>query len=226
MRRAHSSATRRLLTIALAVLVCGLACPAAIFATGGAAGDVTPPERCRGAVRVTRRTVTLHLVDRAALSPEVRDELTREAVRPWREAGVDVRWASADAVSSGGPEDVYVIVKRDADGAAAGVGGPWARPIAAILFVDGAPTTQVSAYVSAVERLAAQVRLDDQTWFDHPRLQRQRLVGRALGRAIAHEIGHYLFASAAHALGGLMRAQHPIERLLTSSGAGFRVITP
>jgi hypothetical protein len=220
MRRAHASATRRPLTIALAVLVCGLACAAS------SSGQVTTPEPCPGAVRVARATVTLRLVDRAGLSPLTRDELMREAILPWRDAGVDVRWASQDAASTGGPEEVYVIVKRDADGAAAGAGGLWARPIASILFVNGAPTTQVSAYVTAVERLAGQVRLDDQAWLDHPRLLRERMIGRVLGRAIAHEVGHYLFASAAHAPGGLMRARHPIERLLTSSAAGFRVIPP
>lgn len=210
MCRAHASATRRPLTIALAVLVCGLA------GAGPARGQH---------VRVTRATVTLHLVDRAGLSPGTRQELMREAVRPWRGAGVEVRWAADDLAATGGPEDVYVVVRRDWEVGPRSAGFPHA-PLASILFVDGQPTTQVSAYVAEVERLAATTRVDDKAWLDHPRLLRQRLVGRALGRAIAHEVGHYLFASASHAPGGLMRARHPIERLLTSSGAAFEVIAP
>jgi hypothetical protein len=220
MRRAHPPGTCRPLTIALAVLVCGLACAAP------ARAQAAPPERCHDAVRVARTTLTLHLVDRAGLSRGTREELMREAPVPWREAGVEVRWAIDEGAATGGPEDLYVIVTRDVDAGPRGAGRPLARPLASILFVDGQPTTQVQAYVAEVERLAATVRVDDKPWLEHPRFLRERLIGRVLGRAVAHEVGHYLFASASHAPGGLMRARHPIERLLTSSGAAFQVIPP
>ena len=41
-----------------------------------------------------------------------------------------------------------------------------------------------------------------------PLLQREILLGRAMGRALAHELGHYLSASKAHAPKGLMMAVH------------------
>ena len=220
MRGAHASVTRRPPTIALAVLVCGLAGTAAVHS------QTMPPERCDDAVRVARSAVTLHLVDRAGLPRGTRVELMREAVLPWRAAGVDVRWAVDDRSATGGPEDVYVVVTRDADVGELRPGVPFVRPLASILFVDGRPTTQVRVYAAEVERLAETVRVDDKPWLEHPRRRRERLVGRVLGRAIAHEVGHYLFASASHAPAGLMRARHPIERLLTSSGAAFQVIPP
>jgi hypothetical protein len=42
-----------------------------------------------------------------------------------------------------------------------------------------------------------------------PTLQREIYLGRAMGRALAHELGHYLLGSKAHAARGLMRALRP-----------------
>jgi hypothetical protein len=41
-----------------------------------------------------------------------------------------------------------------------------------------------------------------------PTLQRETLMGRAMGRTLAHELGHYLSASKVHAPRGLMMAVH------------------
>jgi len=40
-----------------------------------------------------------------------------------------------------------------------------------------------------------------------PRAERETMLGRAMGRALAHEMGHYLLASKAHSVKGLMRAK-------------------
>jgi hypothetical protein len=188
------------------------------------AQDATPG--ARHACPTAHNVLTLHLIDRAGLSTETRQALMREAVLPWREAGLDVRWAADDLDATGGPEHVYVTLTRDAALGGRGGTSPAGRPLAAILFVGGRPTTQISAYVTEIERVAATARIDERPWPELPGLLRERSIGRALGRAIAHEVGHYVFASAAHAPRGLMRAQHPIERLLTSSGASFQVILP
>jgi hypothetical protein len=41
-----------------------------------------------------------------------------------------------------------------------------------------------------------------------PPAQRDTLLARVMGRALAHELGHYLFASKAHSPAGLMMASH------------------
>ena len=51
------------------------------------------------------------------------------------------------------------------------------------------------------------------------------LIGRALGRALAHEIGHYLFRSKIHTPRGLMRTGRAGEEFLDSSRTGFE-LTP
>jgi hypothetical protein len=54
-----------------------------------------------------------------------------------------------------------------------------------------------------------------------PRLQRELLLARAMGRALAHELGHYLSASKAHAKAGLMRAVQTSFELFSNERAHF-----
>jgi len=49
------------------------------------------------------------------------------------------------------------------------------------------------------------------------------LLSRALGRALAHELGHYLLNSRAHAPNGLMRAIRPSSEFFSSSRLGFEI---
>ena len=49
------------------------------------------------------------------------------------------------------------------------------------------------------------------------------LIGRALGRALSHELGHYLLKSTAHTPHGLMRANWPSEELLSTDRRGFEL---
>jgi hypothetical protein len=55
-------------------------------------------------------------------------------------------------------------------------------------------------------------------------VERDRLLSRAMGRALAHEIGHYLLASKTHAASGLMQARRGSAELFGSSRDGFRVL--
>ena len=49
------------------------------------------------------------------------------------------------------------------------------------------------------------------------------LIGRALGGALSHEIGHYLLKSKVHAPHGLMRAIWPSDELLSNDRRGFEL---
>jgi len=48
-----------------------------------------------------------------------------------------------------------------------------------------------------------------------PIAERETYLGRAMGRALAHELGHYLLASKAHTAAGLMRSTLPAETLFS-----------
>lgn len=53
----------------------------------------------------------------------------------------------------------------------------------------------------------------------------ERLIGRALGRAFSHELGHYLLNSKGHSPQGLMRAIWPSTQLLSVDRSGFELST-
>jgi hypothetical protein len=54
-------------------------------------------------------------------------------------------------------------------------------------------------------------------------LQRETLVARGLGRALAHELGHFLLSSKRHTPSGLMRAQHTAAEMFEPGLAPFAI---
>jgi len=56
-----------------------------------------------------------------------------------------------------------------------------------------------------------------------PAAQRELMLGRAMGRALAHEVGHYLLASKAHSSRGLMRATHTAVEFFGIDRTSFAV---
>ena len=54
-----------------------------------------------------------------------------------------------------------------------------------------------------------------QVALDSTRATHDALVGRALGRALAHELGHYVLQTKAHSTRGLMRASWPSGAFLS-----------
>ena len=56
-----------------------------------------------------------------------------------------------------------------------------------------------------------------------PPAQREVLLARALGRALAHELGHFLLKSKLHTPRGLLKAWHTAAELFTPERAGFTI---
>jgi hypothetical protein len=56
-----------------------------------------------------------------------------------------------------------------------------------------------------------------------PLSQRETLLARAMGRALAHELGHYLLASKAHTEHGLMKAVLTAVELFQPGNGAFRI---
>jgi hypothetical protein len=53
---------------------------------------------------------------------------------------------------------------------------------------------------------------------------RETFVVHALGRSIAHEIGHYLLQSTVHQPRGLMRARFTVEQLMDETSERYQLI--
>jgi len=54
-------------------------------------------------------------------------------------------------------------------------------------------------------------------------VERELLLARTMGRALAHEMGHYLLASKVHTAGGLMRGSHSASEFFATDQRGFRI---
>jgi hypothetical protein len=136
------------------------------------------------------------------LKPTMRANAIGEAARIWRR--YDVSFAAADD----GPCDpenrqavtVTIDIGHDPQSSDAGLG--------AIRFTaEGTPEPVIVLNFDAVTRIATSapvLGVHPALW---PAGLRDEIIARALGRALAHEIGHFLLRSPHHASSGLMQAR-------------------
>jgi hypothetical protein len=138
----------------------------------------------------------------------------------WRQYAIDIVWEGLWKPGQPKP-DLWVqfvdvaLKSKNAGGAPA---------IAWIPFLHGMPLPY--ARVSKPNAIAL---LRTASWFDGRPLttatedmQRQSLA-RIIGRALAHEIGHFLLAASAHAKHGLMRAVLDPERIVNPGTEYFKL---
>jgi hypothetical protein len=169
-----------------------------IESTGIASKGTTP-----GCSAVADQRLRLRV--RLVPSSEVVTEIVQtEVTALWSDYGVDIVWEGRwDESNPGTKPDLFVyfvdreLSRRPHRGAS---------PVAWIVFLDGAPGNLINVSVAAADRL-----LKDTPWLDGrpmrqaPQDIQDRLISTMIGRALAHEIGHYLLASRTHADDGLMR---------------------
>lgn len=138
-----------------------------------------------------------------------------EVTSIWSGYGVDVRRVRhADGGRSGAFRLAVVIAERPGRDASAGALG-------SIRFVDNAPEPVIVMYRSAVATLVSSAALMDRGLQGWPADVQELMVGRAFGRALAHEIGHFLLRSKGHAPAGLMRARHEVADLIGPRRTAF-----
>jgi len=154
----------------------------------------------------------------ADVPPTLVTRLLGEAAAVWRTGGVTLAWrrtiddAAARARSIvAAPcfgSSLRVVVGNDR-----GRGGD-ARSdnktvLGWIVFSDGeTPDHEIYLSYDNAKAYMAGARGDVGSIDRMPTAERELLLGRVMGRALAHEIGHYLLASKAHTPRGLMQATH------------------
>lgn len=136
------------------------------------------------------------------VSSDLRDStkqtLMREATRIWRSERVHLRWPDVAGPLSPPEAPLRVLVMARPDASAPG--HRW--PVAEILSHQGPRALAIASIVSARRVVDEAARSQA---FEQPANLDYRL-GLVLGRAVAHEIGHFLLSTATHADRGLMRA--------------------
>jgi hypothetical protein len=147
---------------------------------------------------------------------DIKDSLVNricaEADAIWRPAGITFEWhrvTSADTVRTWWLDVIIDERLKDVPDAQAALG--W------IPFAADGPQPSIHLWRSNAEELLLRTPgVEDKTISTH-----ETLLGRALGLALSHELGHYLLRSKEHTPHGLMRAVRPSEEFFRISRDGF-----
>src|SRR5262249_42295818 len=146
-------------------------------------------------------SVTIVVDGSHVISESLIQAMLAETAAIWNPLGVALRWGtSGDRESSA--TIVHVIVTDDPTR-----GSTTIERLGWIHFLapdEPEPIVYVSR-VAALELLDSSSRLRQ-----YPERRRDLLLSRMLGRALAHELGHYLLASRTHTSYGLMRSTWPL----------------
>jgi hypothetical protein len=145
-----------------------------------------------------------------------RAALVREAERIWSHEHVRIEWSRPGHTVEhpDAPLRVLVISRPELDSQAQR-GWPVAE-----LVPEARPRAIAFAWISGAERVVDEAARSDVIDARAPRDYR---LGLVLGRAVAHEIGHFLLATGTHAERGLMRASVDAREFAGLGGETFRL---
>jgi hypothetical protein len=164
----------------------------------------------------------------ADLSPSLVKALLAEADAIWRPSGITLLWQAAARIATPAeqrelgpfvPNSLHVVIGENR-----GSGKNGRVPLGWIVF-DDVTVPEQEIYVSyanarqMMEEARSVVGIIDQM----PIMQREILLARAMGRALAHELGHYLLASKVHTERGLMKATMTAAELFMPDSGALRL---
>jgi hypothetical protein len=133
----------------------------------------------------------------------------------WARYGVDVRAVGVDDVARDRAIRLTVQSEDDADRHVS------REALGSIRFLDGEPQPVIALYLNAIAALVSTTTalgLREPEW---PPALHDVIVGRVVGRALAHEIGHFLLRSRDHSRTGLMRALQRTTDLVSEDRGRF-----
>ena len=158
--------------------------------------------------------ISIAVVAPADLSESLLGGIFAEAASIWEPAGITFEWQRVASADAGRKSQLTVTIENPRDEHAT-----LEAPLGWISFVAGTPDRWIHLSQASAEELIRRTP----TALDTTLGAHERLVGRALGRAFAHELGHYLLKSKAHTPLGLMRAKWPSEQFLSVGRRGFEL---
>ncbi len=164
-----------------------------------AGGTSTPDNRVLLASGYSSLVLNLHFTSSDALSPESRRALMAEAESIWKAGHIRLNWLRESTVAEDGPTLRVLVVARPV--ARATEYAPWT--VAELLRREGSNATAIASTIGA-RRIVDESR---RQLLSEPVALHDYRLGIVLGRAVSHEIGHYLLDTNTHATRGLMRAR-------------------
>ena len=160
-------------------------------------------------------TVNLYLTTSDQLSTSSRSVLMAETESIWTSGHVRLKWLRESTVADEGITLRVLVVAR-----------PVARSEYAPWTVAELVRPQGSAAVAIASTIGAHRIVEEGRWqppiLEFPGMYDRRL-GVVLGRAVAHEIGHYLLQTNTHARRGLMRARIEAREFADLRSGSFRL---
>ena len=149
------------------------------------------------------------------LTPMTRQALISEAERIWRHEQVNIEWARPGHTVAHADAPLRVLVvslpQRDERSSRA-----WRI---AELIPEAEPRALAIASIAGAERVVNEATRSAAV----ERTPRDYRLGLVLGRAVAHEIGHFLLATGTHAESGLMRESIDAREFASVDGAAFKL---
>lgn len=157
------------------------------------------------------RLLTIGIAGDCPITGAVIATARAEATSIWARGDVALRWVSASNLPFMAPKSDWLLVQCSA-GPLRNVPAEYERlqPIAAIRFVNAQPMNVITINPQTAGVLLDQDARDGRLTNNQFPALRQLRLGRMLGRALAHEIGHFLGQSGAHTESGLMRPTHTV----------------
>ena len=123
-----------------------------------------------------------------------------EVTAIWAPYGVDVRAShTGESGRDGAVRLAVVLVDRPA-------GSTVVETLGSIRFVDAVPERTIAIYPHAIASLVSHASFSGVGRDEWPTSLGDAILGRVTGRALAHELGHFLLRSRHHSPKGLMRS--------------------
>ena len=178
--------------------------------------------------------VTLAVPPTPAVSPAVVHAAVAEAAGVWAPYGIAIDaaapfdgaqgrpcgWATDSTVLTVVPVVTPTGTRRSA------VASAWRGALGAITFAPGgAPTPAIILFLAGIEELIAGAHMFGAREWQWPASLHEQVLGRVVGRVLAHEIGHYVLRSPEHAADGLMRSLQVADDMVAPSRHRF-TLTP
>jgi hypothetical protein len=159
-------------------------------------------------------TVAVHMTH--GISNAIAKDALREASAIWKLGGVTLDWHTTSEPLAGGGRSTVNVTFDDAPGRVAGQDVPlgWVT-----LDAEGVPEGTI--FLSRKNALRLVETIDE--YRERPVKFKERLIARALGRALAHELGHYLTGSREHTVSGLMKGRRLADEFFSPACVGFDV---
>ena len=169
------------------------------------------------AARHVIRDLRITVVAGPAISQALVDATLADAEAIWRPAGVALTWRRAARATSNDAAPPHQLTLMVDDGGTSAQDGRTA--LGWIHFTGRTPEPEIHLSRANAEDLMARTA----SLHDKPSVVQQILMARALGRALAHELGHYLFKSPTHRPAGLMKAVRPSLEFFSPGRNGFDI---